>query len=140
MPLTAPLTLMQQRLSLKGTKPFQCHHKSAQSRQCRQHTAASATTRSHKLPQASQNATRTLLPAALALALNLLQPSLTLADATTPTPPPAATSSAFNQAASRTVVDIVGGENTVLNEENAQTNRDNEKAKAGEQQQDSKAR
>ena len=81
-----------------------------------------------------------LLPAALALALNLLQPSLTLADVTTPTPAPAATSSAINQAASRTVVDIVGGENTVLNEENAQINRDNEKAKAGEQQQDSKAR
>ena len=55
-----------------------------------------------------------------------------------PTPPPATSSSVASQAASRTVVDIVGGENAVLNE-NEQTNRDVDKSKAEQQQPEQQA-
>ena len=65
--------------------------------------------------------------------MSLLQPSGALAAMSTP--PPAASTSSATQAASRTVVDIVGGENTVLSEANEQTNRDNDQSKQGEKQQ-----
>ncbi|KAL0022596.1 hypothetical protein WJX77_007327 [Trebouxia sp. C0004] len=60
----------------------------------------------------------------LAAVCSLQQPLPAAADASTTPPPIASSSSAASSAASRTVVDVVSGENSVLNEENTPDNRD----------------
>lgn len=66
-----------------------------------------------------------LLSLSLAAVLAIQQPSPALGDTSTSMPPPstASTSSTASQAASRTVVDVVSGENSVLNEVNTPDNR-----------------
>ena len=75
-----------------------------------------------KLRDTTANA---LLSLSLAAVLALQQPSPALGDTATsmPTPSTASTSSTASQAASRTVIDVVSGENSVLNEENTPDNR-----------------
>lgn len=66
-----------------------------------------------------------LLSLSLAVAIAVQQPNAALGDTSTSMPPPstASTSSSASQAASRTVIDVVSGENSVLNEENTPDNR-----------------
>lgn len=66
-----------------------------------------------------------LLSLSLAAVLAIQQPGPAQGDTSTPMPPPstASTSSTASQAASRTVIDVVSGENSVLNEENTPDNR-----------------
>lgn len=75
--------------------------------------------------QLGDTTANTLLSLSLAAVLVLQQPRPALADSSTSAPPPstASSSSTASQAASRTVIDVVSGENTVLNEENAPDNR-----------------
>lgn len=138
MSFNASADLHQQLTACKHSSPFHSAPRLARSRQCRGHPATSASKQSPQLTQLNQLAQDTrslLLPTTLALAMSLLQPAGALADATMSTPPSTASTSSATQAASRTVVDIIGGENTVLNEANEQTNRDNDQSKQGEKQQ-----
>lgn len=66
-----------------------------------------------------------VLSLSLAAVLVLQHPRPALADSSSSTPPPstASSSSTASQAASRTVMDVVSGENSILNEENAPDNR-----------------
>lgn len=64
-----------------------------------------------------------LLSLSLAAVLMLQQPSPALADSSTSMPPPSTASSTASQAASRTVIDVISGENSVLNEQNTPDNR-----------------
>ena len=66
-----------------------------------------------------------VLSLSLAALLVLQQRTPALADSSTSTPPPstATSSSTATQAASRTVIDVVSGENTVLSEQNTPDNR-----------------
>ena len=75
--------------------------------------------------QLGDTTANTLLSLSLAAVLVLQQPRPALADSSTSTPPPSTSSSSStaSQAASRTVIDVVSGENTVLNEENTPDNR-----------------
>lgn len=75
-----------------------------------------------KLRDTTANA---LLSLSLAAVLAVQQPSSALGDTSTsmPSPSTASTSSTATQAASRTVIDVVSGENSVLNEGNTPDNR-----------------
>lgn len=76
----------------------------------------------HKLRDTLANA---LLSLSLAAVLVMQQPSTAYGDTSTSMPPPstASTASTASQTASRTVVNAVAGENSVLNEENTPDNR-----------------
>lgn len=77
-----------------------------------------------ELPQLRKTATNIVLSLSLTALCYLPQPAPALADASSGMPPATASSSSTaSQAASRTVVDVVSGENSVLNEENAPDNR-----------------
>ena len=76
------------------------------------------------LSQMRNTATKIFMSLSLSALCYLPQPAPALADAPASMPPAATSSSSIaSQAASRTVVDVVSGENSVLNEQNAPDNR-----------------
>lgn len=83
---------------------------------------------SHALPAKTlrEHTANLLLSLSLAAACSLYQPASALADVSSGMPPSTAapSSSIASQAASRTVVDVVSGEESVLNEANTPDNRD----------------
>ena len=91
----------------------------------RRHLASSNKIQAHMFTRIKDQTASFLLSVSLAAAVLLQQPAGALADTTTTMPPPStSSSSAASQAATRTVVDVVSGENTVLNEGNTPDNRE----------------
>ena len=78
------------------------------------------------------HAVNLFLSLSLAAICSLQQPLPAAADASTMPAPTASSSSAASSAASRTVVDVVSGENSVLSEANTPDNRDSPDNKSEE--------
>ena len=99
---------------------------------CQQQSHAKAHSAASSGNTLRNHAVNLLLSLSLAAACCLQQPLPAAADTSTMPPPTASSSSAASSAASRTVVDVVSGENSVLNEENTPDNRDSPDRKSEE--------
>ena len=108
----------------KSSRPFctraVCSSRATQQQAAQRHTQSGRSTQCNTQGIASQ-----LVAATLALSCCLGQPRPALADLSTSMPPSTSSStSTAAETASRTVVDIVSGENSLLTEENAPDNRE----------------
>ena len=99
---------------------------------CQQQSYAKAHNAASTVNTLRNHAVNVFLSLSLAAVCSLQQPLPAAADASTMPPPTASSSAAASSTASRTVVDVVSGENSVLNEENARDNRDSPDRKSEE--------
>ncbi len=99
---------------------------------CQQQSHGNAHSAACTAKTVRDHAMNVFLSLSLAAACCLQQPLPAAADTSTMPPPTASSSSAASSAASRTVVDVVSGENSVLNEENTPDNRDSPDRKSEE--------
>ena len=133
------------RAQAPGQQAFAGHGRSQ--RRCRTHRALHLVTRQISCQQQfhanahsaastgntlRNHAVNLFLSLSLAAVCSLQQPSPAAADVSTVPPPTASSSATASSAASRTVVDVVSGENSVLNEENTPDNRDSPDNKSEE--------
>ena len=99
---------------------------------CQQRSHGNAHSAALTAKTVREHAVNLFLSLSLAAVCSLQQPLSAVADTSTMPPPTASSSSAASSAASRTVVDVVSGENSVLNEENTPDNRDSPNNKSEE--------
>ncbi|DBB15283.1 TPA: hypothetical protein ACH3X3_003538 [Trebouxia sp. C0006] len=99
---------------------------------CQQRSHGNAQSAALTAKTVREHAVNLFLSLSLAAVCSLQQPLSAVADTSTMPPPTASSSSAASSAASRTVVDVVSGENSVLNEENTPDNRDSPNNKSEE--------
>lgn len=99
---------------------------------CQQRSHGNAHSAALTAKTVRDHAVNLFLSLSLAAVCCLQQPLPAVADTSTMPPPTASSSSAASSAATRTVVDVVSGENSVLNEENTPDNRDSPDRKSEE--------
>lgn len=99
---------------------------------CQQQSYAKAQNAASTVNTLRNHAVNVFLSLSLAAVCSLQQPLPAAADASTMPPPTASSSTAASSTASRTVVDVVSGENSILNEENTPDNRDSPDNKSEE--------